>query len=139
MPKEQAPANQKKGKQQQQRHASVEDESNSNGEGRSGDSSGEQLVPAGNKQPITPVEYPQIPGFSEEQTNSLIHLFNNMLSSAFERHFPILANQHDQAPPSPTPAPPTLFLDNNKNIYKSIFIIKAIILKIYLNYNILYI
>ena len=100
---EQAPANQKNGK--QQRQTSAEDESNSKSEGRSGDSNGKLLIPARKNQPITPTVHPQIPGFSDEQMNSLIHLFYNMLETELERRFPALANDRNQSPPRPTPSP----------------------------------
>ena len=45
-----------------------------------------------NDQAIIPTIYLAIPGFSEDQMNSLIYCFNGILSSTFERYFSIIAN-----------------------------------------------
>ena len=101
--------NQSKGKQNQFHNlrSLVEDEAEEEliGEGLSRDNDREVDRDPSNDQAIIAIRYLAIPGFLEDQINSLIYCFNGILGSVFERYFLILANQLSQdLPQSATPA-----------------------------------
>ena len=66
--------------------------------GLSRDNNREVNRDSSNDQAIISAKYLVIPGFLEDQTNSLIYYFNGIFSSVFKRYFLILANQGNAMP-----------------------------------------